>query len=141
MWIRVRTLLTWGIPEKNPLTTSFLASSKSYGSQRLSQINLVNQSLRELQDSGRDSNFFHLCWNVAFQVPKSLNTNYLLFVLTVFPVGRSEITLSNLHWKVYKHVIPWRSWQINKGLRPPHGETRSLETDEKDPQVDGLHEI
>lgn len=82
--------LSWrgGIPKKNPLTTSFLASSKSYSSQRLSQINLVNQSLRELQDSGRDSNFFHLCWNVAFQVPKSLNTNYLLFVLTVFPAGR-----------------------------------------------------
>lgn len=85
-----RTFLTWGHSEENPLTTLLLASLKSYSSQRLSQINLVNQSLRELQHSGRDSNFFHLCWNVAFQVPKSLNTNYLLFVLTVFPVGRAS---------------------------------------------------
>lgn len=103
MWIRVRTLLTWGIPKKNPLTTSFLASSKSYGSQRLSQINLVNQSLRELQDSGRDSNFFHLCWNVAFQVPKSLNTNYLLFVLTVFPAGRVSRGGKRFREKQWKH--------------------------------------
>lgn len=103
MGIRVRTLLTWGIPEKNPLTTSFLASSKSYGSQRLSQINLVNQSLQELQNSGRDSNFFHLCWNVAFQVPKSLNTNYLLFVLTVFPAGRVSRGGKRFREKQWKH--------------------------------------
>ncbi len=87
---QVRAFLTWGHSEENPLTTFLLASSKSYSTQRLSQINLVNQSLRELQQSGRDSNFFHLCWNVAFQVPKSLNTNYLLFVLTVFPVRRAS---------------------------------------------------
>ncbi len=113
---QVRAFLTCrGHSEENPLTTLLLASSKSYSSQRLSQINLVNQSLRELQQSGRDSNFFHLYWNVALLVPNSLNTNYLLFVLNVFPVGRRK-TVQRKQWK---HSLTARtasifSWNYSK---------------------------
>ncbi len=79
-----------GIPKKTRWQHFYSPARNPTALQRLSQINLVNQSLRELQQSGRDSNFFHLCWNVAFQVPKSLNTNYLLFVFDRFPVRRAS---------------------------------------------------